>query len=90
MSYDANENSESNEEDLIDFILLTEIISYSVTAIGLQPNQIDHQQQELSNSVEKLVSKMNDLTLSSKFLDQNKIVQKFVTKRGDGGLILSM
>ena len=33
---------------------------------------------------------MNDLTLSTKFLDQNKIVQKFVTKRGDGGLILSM
>ena len=58
---------------------MTEIVSYSVLSITLTPNQIDNQQQELSNSVDKLVAKMNDLTLNSPFLEQNKIVSKFVT-----------
>lgn len=48
---------------------MTEIVAYSVLSITLTPNQIDNQQQELSNSVDKLVAKMNDLTLNSPFLE---------------------
>ena len=90
MAFDPNDANADQESEIVDLIIATEIISYSVMSIGLQPNQIDNQQQELSNSVEKLVAKMNDLTLSNKFLEQNKIVSKFVTSRGDGGLIMSM
>ena len=90
LAFDPNDANADQESEIVDLIIATEIISYSVMSIGLQPNQIDNQQQELSNSVEKLVAKMNDLTLSNKFLEQNKIVSKFVTSRGDGGLIMSM
>ena len=87
---DANPSNESSEQDLINLMIMTEIISYSVMAIGLKPDVIDNQQQELSDSVQKLTNKMNHLTLSPMFLDKNQIVSKFITTRGEGGLIMSM
>lgn len=69
LAYEANSQTDQNEQDLIDLILMTEIVAYSVLSINLTPNQIDNQQQELSNSVDKLVAKMNDLTLNSPFLE---------------------
>jgi len=88
--YIASIKEDQNEQDLINLIIATEIINYSVVSIGMQTDRVDNQQQELLNSVEKLIQKCNYLTLSSQFLEHNKIVSKFVTKRGDGGLILSM
>lgn len=87
---DGGDSGDQNEQNLIDFLVATEIISFSVLSIGLQPNLIDNQQQELLNSIDKLVSKMSGLTLSPNFLDQNKIVSKFVTLRGNGGMIQSI
>lgn len=45
--YDAgatSQTAEQSEQDLIDFMIATEIISYSILSIGLQPNLIDNQQ----------------------------------------------
>lgn len=57
LQYEAT--SDQSEQDLIDLLVLTEIVGFSVMSIGLQPNQIDSQQQELSNSVERLTQKMS-------------------------------
>ena len=71
-------------------MIASEIISFSILSLGLQPNLIDNQQQELQNSVEKLVVQMNNLSLNPQFLEQNKIVSKFITLRGNGGMISTM
>ena len=45
LSYDAGEgagNADQSEQDLIDLLILTEIVSYSVLSLGLQPNKIDN------------------------------------------------
>jgi hypothetical protein len=37
------DSERGNEQDLIDLLLATEIVSYSVLSIGLKPNEIDNQ-----------------------------------------------
>ena len=42
-AFDPNDKNSEQESDIVDLIIATEIISYSVMSIGLQPNQIDNQ-----------------------------------------------
>lgn len=68
-------------------MIASEIISFNIQSI--LPNR-DNQQEELSESVQQLVVKMNNLTICPEFLEQNKIVSKFVTQGGNGGFIYSI
>lgn len=67
LSYDAGESPETidqGEQDLIDLLILTEVVSYSVLSLGLAPTKIDNQSSELSNSVERVCKKMGQLSIS--------------------------